>query len=248
MCPREQIRWCFLPPPRGEKKKKSVRLTVLESKGFYLSTEQTAAWRSHGGASSLASPCLAAGRRTVPIPEDTFRVSGGAAFDIRAGSDLLAGVAQGSVCPFSAEDRASPLPAQRQVPASAKGGSWWPVSPVAVSTGEPPTHPVSLQPSLQDIGAWRAAALWGHTRGCGGLWGCSLCDQLHPAPESTRHREGRSGQREMGDGHPEQVGAPMGVPGGCKGSSVMPPSIPLLGPCRGAGGSEWGWGDSRMIS
>lgn len=92
-------------------------------------------------------------------------MSGSGAFNIRARPDLLAGVKQGSACPFSAEDKASPLPAQQQVSASAKRGSWWAVSPAAVSMGELPTHPFSLQPLLQDIGAFRAAALWGHTSG-----------------------------------------------------------------------------------
>lgn len=199
-CPREQIRWCFLPPPQ---EKKSVRLTVLESEVFYLSTEQTAAWRSHGSASSPASPRLAAaalpaaspgcgGQEDGPHPRghctsSTSRVSGGGAFNIRPGSDLPAAVGQASTLPFPGEGRASPLPAQRQVAASAKRCSWWLVSPAAaISMAEPSTHPFSLLLSRRDIQAWRAAALRGRTQscqGCVGLSGGSLSDLLSSIPQ-----------------------------------------------------------------
>lgn len=55
-------------PATSSGKKKSVRLTVLESEVFYLSTEQRAAWHSLGSASSPASPHLAAAALLAASP------------------------------------------------------------------------------------------------------------------------------------------------------------------------------------
>lgn len=74
----------------------------------------------------------------------TSRVSGGDAFNIRPGSDLPVVVGHWSVLPFPREGRASPLPAQRWVAASAKQCSWWLVFlAVAFSLAEPSIHPFS---------------------------------------------------------------------------------------------------------
>lgn len=146
----------------------------------------------------------------------TSRVSGGGAFNIRPGSHLPVAVGHWSVLPFPREGRASPLPAQRWVAASAKRCSWWPVFlAAAFSLAKPSIHPFSTLGTghgvVRDAWVFQDAA-------------SVTC--FHLSPKSLHCREGQSCQREMGDGLPEQVGALVEVPGDCKAQHAVSADAP----------------------